>query len=64
MKPEMRKIIDELTKKYGKIKPCSIAGTWDKSITKSIHNDELLLWFNTSDDSSHLVRIKDWKIKT
>lgn len=63
MAPKMREIINELTIKYGKIKPCGMAGTWNNSIEHSVHNDDLLLWFETSDGTKHMVRIsKDWKI--
>jgi len=64
MKPELRKIINQLELKYGKIKPCSIAGTWGKSITQSVHTDDLIFWFQTRDGRDVQVRInKNWQIK-
>jgi hypothetical protein len=64
MKPELRKIINQLELKYGKIKPCSFAGTWGKSISQSIQNDDLVFWFETTGGVPHQVRIdKNWQIK-
>jgi hypothetical protein len=65
MAPELKKVIAELTQKYGKIKPSAMAGTWHNSVEKSIHDDDLLLWFDTTDGRKHLVRLdKCWKIKS
>jgi hypothetical protein len=65
MAPELKKVIADLTQKYGKIKPSGMAGTWKNSISQSVHSDDILLWFETSDGRSHQIRIgTDWKIKS
>lgn len=42
--------------KYKKIRPIPAKGSFDNSFT--IFNDNLIFWFNTEDDSTHVVQLE------
>ncbi|MBD3317130.1 MAG: hypothetical protein GF344_15195 [Chitinivibrionales bacterium] len=48
-----RKLIEQARTKYGTIHPCGRCGVFDRCFT--ISGNRLLFWFNTEDDSTHLV---------
>jgi hypothetical protein len=37
----------------GHIKPCGASADWEACYT--LHNDRLYFWYNTSDDSTHVI---------
>ena len=47
-----QKMIEQARKQYGKVQACGDR-KWDESFT--IHNDQLMLWFNDSKGSTHLI---------
>jgi hypothetical protein len=48
-----RRLIDQAHQRYGKVRPCHSIGSWDGCFAR--HDDKLVLWFDTSDGSTHLV---------
>jgi len=56
---ERRKgLIKKAEQMYGKIFPCVNKGTLDECFTTAA-NDSLILWFNTADNSTHMVASDD-----
>lgn len=49
-------LIDAAISIYGEIYPCGTHETLDECFT--IHNDELLFWFNCSEKSTHILKKK------
>jgi hypothetical protein len=49
-----RRLITKAYLLYGDVRPCHSVGTWERCFTEQ--GDDLLLWFDTSDGSTHLIR--------
>lgn len=49
-----KQLIDKAEKLYGKIFPCVNKTTLDECFTLA-GEDSLILWFNTEDNSTHMV---------
>jgi transposase len=48
-----RQLIDKATRKHKKIYPCAHKGNIDECFTRD--EGRLMLWFNTEDQSTHVV---------
>jgi hypothetical protein len=46
------KLIEQAREKYGKVQACGNR-KWDDSFT--VHDDQLMLWFNDAKGSTHLI---------
>ena len=54
MPEEKKMLIEKARKMYKKIYPCGKSETFSECFTEN--GDHLLLWFNTEDDSTHIVK--------
>ena len=54
MSENKKELLAQALKRHKNILPCSGMGSFAECFT--IHDDLLLLWFNTSDGSTHMVK--------
>ena len=54
MSEEQRILIEEARKKYNRIYPCGSSRTLSESFTT--FDKEIVLWFNTEDGSTHMIK--------
>lgn len=51
-------LIKEAEKRFGSIKPCANKNSIDDCFTEA-SNGTISLWFNSQDNSTHIIRSKD-----
>lgn len=49
----MNKLLEIAKERYGNIRPCHGKCSFEECIT--IEDNKIILWFNTNDDSTHIV---------
>ena len=54
MPEEKKRLIEKARKMYKEIYPCGKGKTFSECFTEN--DDHLVLWFNTEDDSTHIVK--------
>jgi len=51
---DVQRLHDEARRRFGEVHPCAMKTDFEECLT--LQGDDLVLWFNTNDGSTHIVR--------